>query len=58
MSNVAEAAKALDKRQLADAVAQLKSAEEFAAVLGLSSAVGQLIEALSELYLTQFQDSV
>jgi DNA-binding MurR/RpiR family transcriptional regulator len=58
MSNVTEAAKTLDNRQLAEAVAQLKSAEEFATVLGMSSAVGQLIEALSGLYLRQFEDRV
>ena len=43
---------------LREAVEQLKSPEQFTDMLTRSSAAGQLIEALSKLYLQQFQGSV
>jgi hypothetical protein len=58
MGNIAEAAKALDNRVLREAVEQLKSPEQFTDMLTRSSAAGQLIEALSKLYLQQFERRV
>jgi hypothetical protein len=62
MGNITEAAKALDNRVLREAVEQLKSPEQFpeqfTAMLTRSCAAGQLIEALSKLYLQQFQRRV
>jgi hypothetical protein len=58
MGNITEAAKALDNRVLREAVEQLKSPEQFTDMLTRSSAAGQLIEALSKLYLQQFQRRV
>jgi hypothetical protein len=58
MGNITEAAKALDNRVLREAVEQLKSPEQFTDMLTRSCAAGQLIEALSKLYLQQFQRRV
>ena len=58
MSNIAEAVKALDNQSLTEAVAQLKSSEQFADVLNESSAARRLIEALSRLHLRQFEQRV
>ena len=58
MANIAEAARTLDNRVLREAVEQLKSPEQFTDMLTRSSAAGQLIEALSTLYLQQFERRV
>ena len=58
MSNIAEAALNLDNRALTEAIEQLKSPEQFTDMLNSSSAASQLIEALSKLYLQQFQRRV
>ena len=58
MGNITEAARALDNRVLREAVEQLKSPEQFTDMLTRSTAAGQLIEALSKLYLQQFQRRV
>jgi hypothetical protein len=58
VGNITEAAKALDNRVLREAVEQLKSPEQFTDTLTRSCAAGQLIEALSKLYLQQFQRRV
>jgi hypothetical protein len=57
MSNIIEAVRALDNNKIAEAVSQLKSPGQFAGVLDHGSA-SRLIEALSSLYLRQFQDRV
>jgi hypothetical protein len=58
MANITEAARVLDNRVLREAVEQLKSPGQFTDMLTRSSAAGQLIEALSKLYLQQFQRRV
>ena len=58
MGNITEAAGTLDNQVLREAVEQLKSPEQFADMLSRSSAAAQLIEALSKLYLRQFQHRV
>jgi hypothetical protein len=58
MGNITEAARRLDNRVLTEAVEQLKSPQQFAAMLKSSSAAGQLIEALAQRYLEQFQSRV
>ena len=55
LSNIAEAALNLDNRALTEAIEQLKSPEQFTDMLNSSAAASQLIEALSRLYLQQFQ---
>jgi predicted regulator of amino acid metabolism with ACT domain len=58
MSNIAEAALTLDNRALTEAIEQLRSPEQFTDMLNSLSAASQLIEALSKLYLQQFQRRV
>jgi hypothetical protein len=58
IGNIAEAVKTMGNRALADAVAQLRSPEQFAAVLDGSSAAGRLIETLAEIRHRQFQEKV
>src|SRR6202042_3111091 len=55
ISNFSEAVKSLDNEALTEAVAQLKSAGQFAEVLSESSAAGRLIETLSSLQEKQFE---
>jgi hypothetical protein len=57
MSNITEAARTLGGSHLSEAVLALRSPSGFADVLDDSSA-RQLIEALSNLYLEQFEDRV
>jgi GTPase Era involved in 16S rRNA processing len=58
ISNISEAVKSLDNQALTEAVAQLKSAGQFAEVLSGSSAAGRLIETLSSLQEKQFDQKV
>jgi len=58
ISNIAEAVKTLDNQALTEAVTQLKSAGQFADVLGESSAAARFIEALSSLQEKQFEQKV
>ena len=58
MSNIAEAARTLGDRQLTEAVEQLKNPAQFTDMLNSSSAAARLIEALSVLYLKQFERRV
>jgi len=58
MSNITEAARSLDDRLLNEALQQLKKPEQFSDVLNSSSAAVQLIEALAQLYLKQFETKV
>ena len=58
ISNIAEAVKTLDNQALTEAVAQLKSAGQFAEVLSESCAAVRLIEALSSLQEKQFEQMV
>ena len=58
IGNIAEAVKTIGNRALADAVAQLRSAGQFAAVLGDSSAAGRLIETLAGIHQRQFEQKV
>jgi hypothetical protein len=55
MSNITQAAERLGNHALTEAVEQLRSAGQFADMLRTSSAAGQLIDALHDLYLEQFQ---
>src|ERR1017187_58836 len=58
IGNITEAVKTIGNRALADAVAQLRSAGQFAAVLGDSSAAGRLIETLADIHQRQFEQKV
>jgi hypothetical protein len=58
MSNIAEAVRALDDKQLTEALQQLRKPEQFSDMLSSSSAAVQLIEALAQLYLKQFETKV
>ena len=58
MGNITEAAKRLGNQALTAAVEQLRSRGQFTDMLSASSAAGQLIEALHDLYLEQFQERV
>jgi hypothetical protein len=58
MGNIAEAARTLDDWQLTEAVNQLKNPAQFTDMLNSSSAAVRLIEALSLLYLRQFERRV
>jgi len=58
MGNITQAAKRLGNRALTEAVEQLRSPGQFTDMLSMSSAAGQLIEALHDLYLEQFQQRV
>jgi hypothetical protein len=58
MSNIAEAARRLDNEQLTEALHELKTPEQFSHMLNASSAAAQLIDALSKLYLRQFEQKV
>ena len=58
MGNIAEVAKTLDDHQLSEAVDQLKNPAQFMNMLNSSSAAARLIEALSLLYLRQFEHRV
>ena len=58
MSNITEAARSLDDRLLNEALQQLRKPEQFSDVLNTSSAAVQLIEALAQLYLNQFETKV
>ncbi len=58
IGNIAEAVKTIGNGALADAVAQLRSPEQFAAVVGGSSAAGRLIETLTEINHRHFREKV
>jgi hypothetical protein len=58
MSNIAEAARSLDNNLLGEALKQLKTPQQFAEMLNSSSGAIKLIEALSRIYLNQFESSV
>jgi hypothetical protein len=58
ISNIAEAVGTLDNQALTEAVAQLKSAGQFADALSESSAAARFIEALSSLQEKQFEQKV
>jgi hypothetical protein len=58
MSNIAEAVRTLDDKQLTEALQQLRKPEQFSDMLSSSSAAAQLIEALAQLYLKQFETKV
>jgi hypothetical protein len=58
MANITQAAKRLGNLSLSAAVEQLRSPDQFTGMLSMSSAAGQLIEALHGLYLEQFQERV
>ena len=58
MSNITEAARRIGNQALTEAVEQLRSPGQFTDVLTTSSAAGQLIESLRDLYLEQFQQRV
>lgn len=58
IGNIAEAVKSIGNQALADAVTQLRSPEQFAAVLGGSSAAGRLIHTLAEIHHRQFRQKV
>jgi hypothetical protein len=58
IGNIAEAVKTIGNGALADAVRQLRSPEDFAAVIDGSSAAGRLIETLAEMKMQQFEDRV
>jgi len=58
IGNIAEAVETIGNGALADAVAQLRSPEQFAAVLGGSSAAGRLIETLRDIRYRQFEEKV
>jgi hypothetical protein len=58
MSNIAEAARYLDNKQLTEALHQLRTPEQFSDMLNTSWAAVQLINTLSKLYLDQFEQKV
>jgi len=58
MGNITEAARRLGNQALTSAVEQLRFSGQFTDMLGTSTAAGQLIEALHDLYLEQFQERV
>jgi hypothetical protein len=58
IGNIAEAVKTIGNGALSDAVRQLRSPEDFAAVLDGSSAAGRLIETLADIYHRQFRRMV
>jgi hypothetical protein len=58
MANIMEAVQKLDDQLLTNAVQELKTPENLTDLLNSSSAAKQLIEALSELRLQQFQRKV
>src|ERR1035441_2472980 len=55
IGNITEAVKTIGNRALADAVTQLRSPGQFAAVLGDSSAAGRLIETLAGIHQRQVE---
>src|SRR5712691_1341108 len=55
-AEVAEAAKSVGNQALTDAVRQLKTSDEFAGMLGRSSAALRLIEELGKLHLARFEE--
>ena|SRR5689334_14052678 len=58
MSNITTAVQVLGDRQLTEALQQLKRPEQFKNLLSSSSAAAQLIDALAQLHLGQFESKV
>lgn len=58
IANITEAVQSLEGHILREAVLELKTPEQFTDLLRSTSAAGQLIEALSRLYLGKFQEKV
>ena len=58
MNNITAASQMLGDRQLTEALLQLKRPEQFKNLLNSSSAAVQLVDALAQLHLSQFEANV